>query len=119
MGWKTIGPFKNCYIEELHNNTYDYLYERYEMWITDAGSKTISRQNIEYMIGAEAQNIIEDGYPLRTKIINGKLVIVPNFKCTPFGFKSYGFYREYFALDELDEYFGQGKIILFEGRNQT
>ena len=68
--------FKNCKIEELHNNTYDYFHVRYVMWVSDAGSQTISEENVDHVINEEVQNIIEDGYPLLIRKANKKSVVV-------------------------------------------
>jgi hypothetical protein len=113
--WKnTIMKFKNRKIEELHNNTYDYFHVRYEMWVSDAGSQTISEENVDHVINEEAQNIIDDGYPLLIRKANKKLVVVPDLKSIPFGLRAYRFYRKYISMKDLEEFFEQNKIIQYE-----
>jgi hypothetical protein len=110
----SVMKFKNCKIEELHNNAYDYFYDGYEMWVSDTCSKTISEENAKYVISEEARNIIEDGYSLMHRKVHGKLVISPDLNSTPFGIRAYRFYRDYCELDDLVECFGRRKIVQFE-----
>lgn len=91
-------------LDEYENNIYDYLYAGYEMWIRRRDRKPLSQVEIEYVLRTEAENMIEDGWPLGWRMLKDALIIYQDQSVQPFGRKAQAFYKRYSNDPEVDSW---------------
>ncbi|WP_100182261.1 hypothetical protein [Candidatus Nitrosotenuis aquarius] len=71
--------FEDTDLRSLANNIYDDLSLGYELWIRKSSKssidKTMSHDVVRYVMTLEADNMLEDGFPLSFRMVNEWLVI--------------------------------------------
>ena len=93
--------FTNSTLRELWNNTYDCIYEHYEMWIKDVSvfendPPSITDDHVRYAMSMTVENMTEDELPLKFRVVNGYLVIVGDYHSGLTETKE--FYEEFYHL---------------------
>jgi len=108
--------------ETIENNTlaasrhdlHKLLSAGYEIWIRGASGDPFTIKTEKYVIDNEAQNMLEDGYPLIVRRLHNSIVLKVNHNVEPFGIEAYGFYREHISKGELIEAFEPRTARLFD-----
>lgn len=108
---KTI---ENTTLQECRRDLYELLDEGYEVWISDPSGNPLSSKAEKYIIDFQAQNILEDGYPLIVRKLHNAVVLQINKNVEPFELEAYIFFRGHVPKGELLEAFEPRTARLFE-----
>ena len=86
-------------LRELANDIYDYVDDGYEVWVRETprlenDPSRISKKYLKYAMTLEADNLEEDGIPLRYRLVNGWFVISRD-RGMPFGKRAKKFYSKF------------------------
>ena len=101
-------------LDDLADVIYDYLFEGYEMWVRRRDRQPLTHMEIDYVLREEAQNMAEDGYPLKWRMLKDALVLYQDQSVPPFGKVAYLFYKKYASQNELRESFFPSQMKRFE-----
>jgi len=93
---------------------YDLLREGYEAWISNASGDPLTDSTEKYIVDYEAQNVLEDGYPLIIRKLHHSVALLVNQNVEPFGIEAYVFFRGHISRGELLESFGARTVKSFE-----
>lgn len=108
---KTI---ENTTLSASRQDLYNLLGDGYEVWISNASGEAFTGRTEKHVIDNEAQNVLEDGYPLIIRRLHNSLVFKVNSNVEPFGLEAYAFFRAHVSKGELIESFGVGAIKAFD-----
>ena len=86
-------------LRKIANKIYDYVDDGYELWIRETprlenDPSRIREKHLKYAMTLEADNLEEDGIPLRYRLVNGYFVISRE-RGTPFGKRAKMFYSKF------------------------
>jgi hypothetical protein len=104
----------NTTLLDCREEVYKVLSQGYEVWISEASKKPLSVKQIEYIVHFEAQNVLEDGYPLIVRNLHDSVFLQINKNVEPFEIDSYAFFRQHVPKGELLETFEPRTARLFE-----
>ena len=105
---------QNTTLPACRQDLYNLLSEGYEVWISNASGKPFTSLTEKYVIDNEAQNLLEDGYPLIVQRLHNSLVFKVNSNVEPFGIEAYAFFRAHVGKGELLEAFEPRTVRAFE-----
>lgn len=105
---------ENTTLPACRQDLYNLLSEGYEAWISNASGEPFSSSTEKYVIDNEAQNVLEDGYPLIVRRLHNSLVFKVNSNVEPFGIEAYNFFRRHVGKGELLESFEPRTARAFE-----
>lgn len=108
---KTI---ENTTLQECRRDLYKLLNEGYEVWISEPSGEPLSSRAEKYVIDFQAQNVLEDGYPLIVRKLHNSVVLRVNTNVEPFELDAYAFFRAHVPKGELLEVFEPRTSRLFE-----
>lgn len=101
-------------LQECRRDLYELLNEGYEVWISDPSGEPLSGKAEKYVIDFQAQNVLEDGYPLIVRKLHGALAFQINRNVEPFELDAYAFFRGHVPKGELLEVFEPRTVRLFD-----
>jgi hypothetical protein len=108
---KTI---ENTTLLACRQDLYKVLNEGYEVWISEPSGEPLSSDAEKYIIDFQAQNVLEDGYPLIVRKLHNSVVLQINQNVEPFELDAYAFFRGHVPKGELLEVFEPRTARLFE-----
>jgi hypothetical protein len=111
QGAETI---ENTTLQACRRDLYDLLSKEYEVWIRDPSGEPLSNKAEKYIIDFQAQNVLEDGYPLIVRKLHNSVVFQLNRNVEPFEIDAYTFFRGHVPKGELLEAFEPRTARLFE-----
>jgi hypothetical protein len=111
QGAETI---ENTTLMACRQELYNRLSDGYEAWISNASGEPFTSLTEKYVIDNEAQNLLEDGYPLIVRRLHNSLVFKVNSDVEPFGIDAYAFFRGHVPKGELLEVFEPRTARFFE-----
>lgn len=93
---------------------YELLKAGYEVWISDPSGKPLSGSEEKYIVDFQAQNVLEDGYPLIVRKLHNSIALQVNRNVEPFELDAYAFFRAHVPKGDLLEAFEPRTARLFE-----
>lgn len=105
---------ENITLAASRHDLYKLLSTGYEVWISNASGEPFTSTTEKHVIDNEAQNLLEDGYPLIVRRLHNSIVLKVDQNVEPFGIEAYAFYREHVSKGELIEAFEPRTARLFE-----
>ena len=105
---------ENTTLPACRQDLYNLLSRGYEVWISNASGKPFTSLTEKYVIDNEAQNLLEDAYPLIVQRLHNSLVFKVNLNVEPFGIDAYAFFRGHLSKGELLEAFEPRTARAFE-----
>jgi hypothetical protein len=101
-------------LQACRRDLYELLNGGYEVWISDPSGEPLSGKAEKYVIDFQAQNVLEDGYPLIVRKLHGALAFQINKNVEPFEIDAYAFFRGHVPKGELLEVFEPRTVRLFD-----
>ncbi len=101
-------------LQEYRRELYGLLNEGCEVWVSDPSGEPLSSKAEKYVIDFQAQNVLEDGYPLIVRKLHGALAFQINKNVEPFEIDAYAFFRGHVPKGELLEVFEPRTVRLFD-----
>jgi hypothetical protein len=108
---KTI---ENTTLPACRQDLYQVLNEGYEVWISEPTGEPLSSDAEKYIIDFQAQNVLDDGYPLIVRKLHNSVVLQINQNVEAFELDAYAFFRSHVPKGELLEVFEPRTARLFE-----
>lgn len=101
-------------LQACRRELYELLNGGYEVWVSDPSGAPLSDKTEKYVIDFQAQNVLEDGYPLIVRKLRGALAFQINRNVEPFELDAYAFFRGHVPKGELLEVFEPRTARLFD-----
>jgi len=105
---------ENTTLQACRRDLYELLNEGYEVWVSEPSGEPLSSKAEKYIIDFQAQNVLEDGYPLIVRKLHNSVVLQVNKNVEPFELNAYAFFRGRVPKGELLEVFEPRTARLFE-----
>ena len=104
----------NTTLLDCREEVYKLLSQGFEIWISEPSKKPLTVQQTKSIVDFQAQNVLEDGYPLTVRNLHDSVFLQINKNVDPFEIDSYAFFRQHVPKGELLENFEPRTVRLFE-----